>query len=420
MIGLIADDLTGASDAGVQFTRAGLSARVLFEAHRPLPHAEVDALAIDTDSRPLPSHEAYARVRVVADALRALEPRHVYKKIDSTLRGNLGAEIDAIMDALDAPRAIVAPAFPVLGRTTVDGVQLVRGTPVAQTETAQDPRAPVHESNIVRLLQRQSRRGAALIPLAYVARGPTAVRALAEAQDAPLLVCDAETDEHLATIVASFADRDDVLWVGSAGLAEHVAERVEPAPGGASRHPLSVPDGAILLICGSLSEVTHRQAAAFAAQPGVVTVRVDPVALAGTRSEHPEFERCRRTVSAALRDRSDCALVVGTQAVLSADAAQHIAGALGQMGADLVRQYQPGGLILTGGETARAVCQAAGVTGIDLFEEVEPGVPLGRLIGKTQLPAVTKAGAFGSDQALVHARERLHELQTAHKGASVR
>ncbi|MBV9168842.1 MAG: four-carbon acid sugar kinase family protein [Chloroflexi bacterium] len=419
MIGLVADDLTGASDAGVQFTRAGLSTRVLFEAHRPLPRVAVDALSIDTDTRPLPAGQAYTRVREVAEALRSLEPRHVYKKIDSTLRGNLGAEIDAIMDAFDASLAVVAPAFPALGRTTRDGVQYVRGTPVAQTEAAQDPRAPVHESNIVRLLEQQSRRGAAHIPLDAIARGPTAFRPLAEAQHAPILVCDAQTDEHLANLVSSFIDREDVVWVGSAGLAEQVAVRIEPGDG-VARHPLSAPEGVILLICASLSEVTHRQAAAYAAQPDVVTVRVDPVALAGIRSKEAELRRCGCAVSAALREGRDCALVVGTEAVHSADAAQHIVDALGQLGADLMRQHRLGGVILTGGDTARAVCHAAGVTGIDLFGEIEPGVPLGRLIGEIQLPAVTKAGAFGSNDAVLHARRSLRELQPARKGASVR
>jgi uncharacterized protein YgbK (DUF1537 family) len=344
----------------------------------------------------------------------------VYKKIDSTLRGNVGAEIDAVMDAFDAPLAIVAPAFPALGRTTRNGLHFVRGTPVAQTETAQDPRAPVHESNIVRLLQRQSRRDAALIPLDCIAGGPTGARRFAEAQHAPLLVCDAETDEHLANLVASFIDRNDMVWVGSAGLAEQVAARIEPTEHAAMREPLSAPDGAILLICGSLSEVAHRQAAAFAAEPDVVTVLVDSAALAGVRSAETEADRCQRAVAAALRQGCDCALVVGTQTVHSADAAHHIADALGRIGAEIIQEHQLGGLILTGGDTARAVCHAAGVTGIDLFGEVEPGMPLGRLIGQIQLPAVTKAGAFGSDEALVHARKRLQQLQTARKAASVR
>jgi uncharacterized protein YgbK (DUF1537 family) len=419
MIGLIADDLTGASDAGVQFTRSGLSARVLFETHRPLAHPDVDAVAIDTDSRALPAQQAYARVRQAADALRPLEPRYIYKKIDSTLRGNLGAEIDAMMDAFEAPLAVVAPAFPALGRTTRGGTHYVRGTPVAETETARDPRAPVHESNLVRLLQAQSRRAAGLVPLECIAEGATAVRErMAEeaARGVSLLVCDAETDAHLRTLVDSLAEREDVVWVGSAGLAEQLATHIQPAVGRSARALEGTP-GPILLVCGSLSEVTHRQACAFAAQPDVCTVDADPRALAGTDEERrAELDTCGRALSAALQQGRDCALVVAAQQVHSADAAQRIVEGLGLLAADAVRRHALGGVILTGGDTARAVCHAIGVTGVDLLGEVEPGVPVGRLSGAVDLPAVTKAGAFGSDEALVRARQRLQQLTL--KGAT--
>src|ERR671933_2238315 len=146
MIALIADDLTGASDAGVQFARRGLAARVLFDLDDPAAARDVEALVVDTDSRALPAAAAYARVRQVADHLRTARPEHVYKKIDSTLRGNLGAEIDAVMDALDFRLAVVAPAFPALGRTTRHGRHHLHGRPVHETEIGRDPKTPVRES----------------------------------------------------------------------------------------------------------------------------------------------------------------------------------------------------------------------------------------------------------------------------------
>jgi D-threonate/D-erythronate kinase len=422
MIGLVADDLTGASDAGVQFTRRGLYARVLFDVARPLAHAGLDALAIDTDSRALSPDEAYARVHHVADALRMLQPRHVYKKIDSTLRGNVGVEIDALMDAFDAPLAIVAPGLPALGRTTRAGTHFVRGVPVAETETARDPRAPVHESNIVRLLQAQSRRAAALVRLECVVDGAPAVRRRIDAHTAhtvSLIVCDAETDEHLRTIVDSIVDRTDVVWVGSAGLAEQLAKSIAPATSCRARAPLQSAGGPILLVCGSLSQTTQRQARAFAALPDVCIVYADASALADQPGAcRAETERCRQAVETALDNGMDCALIVVARPVRSAGAAQRIASALGEIGAAAVRAHRLGGLILTGGDTARAVCHTLGATGVDLYGEVEPGVPIGRLIGAVELPAVTKAGAFGSDEALVRVRQCLREL--AQKGATTR
>jgi len=418
MIALIADDLTGASDAGVQFARRGLVTRVLFDLADPAATRGVEALAVDTDSRALPPRAAYARVRQLADQLRSARPEHLYKKVDSTLRGNLGAEIDAVMDAFGLPLAIVAPAFPALGRTTRQSVHHLGGTPVHQTEIGRDPRAPVRESNVVRLLESQSQRRAGAVPLGTVAQGPEAIRRRVDEQaggGVALLVCDAETDGGLRAIAEALGHRRDLLWVGSAGLAEALAEplrltsRLARAPEGAA------PVGPVLLVAGSLSATTRQQVAAVAARPGVATVELDPLALlAGADGGRAESARCRGALRSALANGSDCVLAVGAggrnqNRNQNRDAADRIADALGSLAAGCARAYPLGGLILTGGDTARAVCRHLGVTGVDLLSEVEPGVPLGRLVGQTapRLLAVTKAGAFGSEDTLVHALGRL-------------
>jgi uncharacterized protein YgbK (DUF1537 family) len=427
MIALIADDLTGASDAGVQFARRGLATRVLFDLDDPAAARDAEALAVDTDSRALPAAAAYARVRQVAEHLRTARPEHVYKKIDSTLRGNLGAEIDAVMDALEFRLAVVAPAFPALGRTTRQGVHYLRGTPVSQTEIGRDPKAPVRESNLVCLLEDASRRAAALVPLATIAEGPESIRRQVEQQagrGASLLVCDAEDDADLRVIVDSLAERRDVLWVGSAGLAEHLTEPLGLPARAPRPAELGRPAGPVLLVAGSVSETTRQQVAAVEARPGVAAVELDPLALVGDASDcRAEVERCRQALRAALADGRDCALTVGARREQVEGAAQRgaqrglrpgevaarIADALGTLAADCARPSPLGGLILTGGDTARAVCRHLGVTGVQLLAEVEPGVPLGRLLGQRSpgLLAVTKAGAFGSEHTLVHALDQL-------------
>ncbi len=415
MIALIADDLTGASDAGVQFARRGLVTRVLFDLADPAATRGVEALAVDTDSRALPPRAAYARVRQLADQLRSARPEHLYKKVDSTLRGNLGAEIDAVMDAFGLPLAIVAPAFPALGRTTRQSVHHLGSTPVHQTEIGRDPRAPVRESNVVRLLESQSQRRVGVVPLGTVAQGPEAIRRRVDEQagggGVALLVCDAETDGGLRAIAEALGHRRDVLWVGSAGLAEALAEplrltsRLTRAPESAA------PVGPVLLVAGSLSATTRQQLAAVAARPGVATVELDPLALlAGAAAGRAATARCRGALRSALANGSDCVLAVGAGGRnQNRGAAHRIADALGSLAAGCARAYPLGGLILTGGDTARAVCRHLGVTGVDLLSEVEPGVPLGRLVGQTapRLLAVTKAGAFGSEDTLVHALDRL-------------
>lgn len=408
LIAVIADDLTGASDAGVQFARRGLATRVLCDLDEAAVIADVEVVVVDTDSRGLPPDAAYARVRPIADRLRKLHPEHVFKKVDSTLRGNLGAEIDALMDAFGYTHAVVAPAFPALGRTTRDGLHRVGGRPVHETESGRDPKTPVRESHIATLLQTQSRRAAAVVSLESVERGSRAIRDQVEAhvrRGASLLVCDAESDTALRAIADSCADRPDILWVGSAGLADHLAEALAPPEIETGIANLEGLHGPILLVAGSVSRITRQQVAAVSACPRTVTVELNPAALA----DGPvELERCRQQLGAALAPGHDCALVVADQPP-RVELAGRIVDVLGTLTADCARSHHLRGLILTGGDTARAVCRHLGVAGIQLLAEIEPGVPLGRLVGQTstKLLAVTKAGAFGSEQTLVHALKHL-------------
>src|SRR5919112_5760097 len=149
-VAIIADDLTGAADTGVQLARGGYRTAVAFR-DTPIPPAEdLDAVVLDTDSRAMPDGFAAKRVLETVRAVRYA--RIVYKKLDSTLRGPIAAELAAALGASGRDRAVVAPAFPAAGRTTVDGVQLVRGVPVQETEARDDPRTPVWEGHVPTLL----------------------------------------------------------------------------------------------------------------------------------------------------------------------------------------------------------------------------------------------------------------------------
>lgn len=120
---------------------------------------------LDTDSRAVAPGEAYERTRLAALQVARMGFKHVYKKLDSTLRGNLGAEIDAVADAISVDCIIVAPAYPKIGRTTRNGIHYVNDVRIDRTETAKDPKSPVAEADLVKLLASQSQRQAGLLPL---------------------------------------------------------------------------------------------------------------------------------------------------------------------------------------------------------------------------------------------------------------
>jgi uncharacterized protein YgbK (DUF1537 family) len=417
-MGIIADDLTGASDSGVQLARQGYTSVVLFESKisgTPLPPADV--IVADTDSRALPIREAYEQVHSAAAAFNELGIGLLFKKLDSTLRGNVGVEIDAVMDAAPYDFAIVAPAFPRLGRTTLNGVHYLQGKPIHETEIAKDPKCPVRESNLVALLASQSKRKAGLVARSLLLQGQEAVAEQLQRykeQSVPLIVFDAVEDDDLRKMVDYISAMSyKVLWAGSAGLAEFMP-RLLPEPEG-KREVYRVPATGkpVMLVSGSLSAVTKEQVEAFALAPNVESVSLDPLRVLQPERRDGEMARCKAEIVRALAMRKDICFYAGplaerdTIGLDSSLAAHLIAEALGLVGAEVIEQNELQGVILTGGDTARSVCRHLGVSGIKLLEEVETGIPLSRMIGPKQILTVTKAGAFGTDLSLVHALQAL-------------
>src|SRR5215208_6501888 len=178
----------------------------------------------------------------------------VYKKLDSTLRGPIAAELAAALGASGRDRAVVAPAFPAAGRTTVDGVQLVRGVPVHETEAKNDPRTPVREGHVPTLL-------AAAFPSVVSLSvedlaDPAAVRRALERS--VCIVADAARDEDLEALVRAVPDPHYVLWAGSARLAVALGH-VYPGPRAGKTPPPPTPARKVLVVVGSLSGVARGQ-----------------------------------------------------------------------------------------------------------------------------------------------------------------
>ncbi len=157
IVGIIADDLTGANDTALQFHLRGANTQILLsDAIEPLNIKGTQTWAISTESRNVEPQVAYERVLKAANMLKAkINPDYYYKKIDSTVRGNIAVEVLGLMHALEYDAAIVLPAFPAEIRTTVGGYHLLKGIPIERTEMARDPHSPICESHLPTLLKSQ-------------------------------------------------------------------------------------------------------------------------------------------------------------------------------------------------------------------------------------------------------------------------
>ncbi len=387
---IIADDLTGAADTGVQLVRAGYRTAVAFRG-APIPPARgLDAVALDTDSRAMPAGFAAKRVLEAGRAVR--DARIVYKKLDSTLRGPVAAELAAALETTGRDRVVVAPAFPSAGRTTVGGVQLVRGVPVHDTEAKSDPRTPVREGHIPTLLA-PSFPSIVSLSVEDLTDPSTVRRAL---ESARCVVADARRDGDLEALVRAVPEPTEVLWAGSAGLARSLGN-LYPGPYAGTAPAAPAPLRRVLVVIGSLSEVSRRQLRSLAQEYGCVTAPVD--GRSGT------VEAALAHARAALSG-SACAALHSTENRDDSGAGSFV-GALAEVVAGLSEEGLFDALVLTGGETALGVARRLGAVGIRLEGEVEPGIPAGDLIGPSPYRVVTKAGGFGEPGTLVRVVEGL-------------
>jgi len=419
-LAIIADDLSSATDCGAQVVRSGLSVVVPLGGYSlPIQARAAQVVSVDTDSRSLSAESAYAKVKAATQQLVADGWTHFYKSVDSTLRGNLGAEIEAVLDVVKPDCTVIAPAFPKYGRTTVDGVQHLHGRPLHETEFGTDPTAPVKDADIARRLAEGSRRTAGRLTLNQLCAGPTQIKSAIQgllADGVELVVVDIAEQDDLEQICVGLSQSGlRIVWVGSTGLAEFVPLAFGVA---STSNPLdqdrAIDSRPALALVGSASETTREQLRHAQTNNKLNIIYLDATRLIQNDSISAELEQANSSLLTATDSGHDVALVVrssrdeiaatqqlGAKLNLSpAQVAQRIVDGLAQVGSRLVREGRISGIVATGGDTANALCNALKAQALEILGEVEAGIPIMRLLGERSLPLVTKAGGFGSPAAM--------------------
>lgn len=390
-IGLIADDFTGALDAGVELVRAGVDAALLLRIEHSDP---ARALVISTDSRGASAPEAR---ELAAAAARRMAGRRLFKKIDSTMRGHIGSEIAAVLGVAGIAKAVVCPAALEAGRTVEGGQLLIGGAPLHTTDFARDPAWPARASEVAELAG-----GATHLALPAVRAGAGVLAAAIVAAPTTLVTVDARTHADLDTIGQAIAI-SGALPCGALGLARAWARALAgtaPTTLGPPEHGCS---GPLLVIAGSYHPHTRAQIDRLVAERAVLPIEVAPT---------PARGQLRGWISDA-----SAALAVGRSVVLRAPAhplaqlaeQRALVVLLADLAAEICGRAAPGGFVLTGGETAGAVCARLAAGAVRILGELEIGVPWGRMSGGAAdgLILATKAGGFGRADALVRALDLL-------------
>jgi uncharacterized protein YgbK (DUF1537 family) len=411
-LAILADDLTGACDAAVPFRRQGCRTAVGLKRSGAARLPDAQVVALNSESRGCVFEEAYRRVRQGLVQARALGCDRVYKKVDSTMRGPVGRELDAVRDEWGTPFVVLAPAFPATGRTVEAGQLLVKGRPVADSPFAHE--LPAATSDVSGLVSASASGSVAPVPLGAVRGGPGALEkalmALAAA-DVAIATVDATNEADLEAIAAVIARRPDWLGAGSAGLAGALARIGYAGP----RRELfdaavPCPPGAVLIVVGSRHPAAIEQRRFLERQDGLPVIWLE-VGLADDAVE-VEVKRAADDLASFVASETD---VVLTFAPIGDADAGRVASerAAWLLQSVIARQvHSPAALVLTGGHTAAAVLRALDAPAAEILDELAPGISVLQLHrAGTQPLVVTKAGGFGGAGALSAARQYLKERQ---------
>ncbi len=366
----LADDLSGALDAAAAFQQVGGRVTIAWRVEGWAP-AKGGVVGYTTETRNAAPEIAAAAVARAVRHGRALGARLVFKKIDSTLRGPVAAELAALAAEMPEARILFAPANPRVGRTVRGGVLLVRGVPVAETEFGRDPVSPVRESDIRRLL--------------------------GDAETNRVVIADAATEADLAAAVARM-DGEGGPWigVGSGALARPIARRrsTEPAPRASAEAGTRLSAGPCVMVCGSAHQANREQAARLSIARGVPVVELRLGDAAGAIDAALRGLQRHGGVSLLIEERrADRAAVLSCVATAAAT---------------VLRGAATRRVFVTGGETAFALAGKLAVPELAFDAEIESGLSLSHgMAADGPVRFAIKPGGFGDAETWVRAWDAL-------------
>jgi uncharacterized protein YgbK (DUF1537 family) len=409
LLGCIADDLTGATDLSLMLSREGLrTVQTTGVPREDIDLAEVDAVVVALKSRTIPADEAVAMSLTAADWLLAAGAQRLFFKycstFDSTDAGNIGPVADALLWRLDSPLTIACPAFPATGRSIYQGHLFVNGVPLNESSMRDHPLTPMRDSDLRRVLQRQTARKVGHVAYADVEAGSVAIfKALEREAQAgrEIAIVDALTDGHLRAIGTAIAKL--ALVTGGSGIAiglpkayqaAGLIDQLTPPP---SR--IDAPTGRAAILAGSCSAATRGQIDA-ALQAGTPAFRIDPFAIAdGSLTPAAVIDWLARqptTLPPLVYSSDDPENVRAVQAKLGRDQAGHLVEDLLAKVAAALPARGFSRLLVAGGETSGAVVNALGVKALGIGPEIDPGVPWTRSRSGPDVALALKSGNFGA------------------------
>ncbi|MBM6743135.1 four-carbon acid sugar kinase family protein [Drancourtella massiliensis] len=390
---MVADDFTGSGDAGVQMSKNGIESYIAFDAKSIDPKK---SYVIDTESRNIPAQEAYEKVKQIYESVQPYQYDHYYKKIDSTLRGNIKAELQAADEVLKPDLIVFNPANPDSNRTVVDGILMMNGVRICETEIMRDPLCLVQQDNLRILLEEELEEPIQYFTLAQIRNKDLKL------EGPRILTFDVLENVDLKNVVEFvLQQKKRVLWVGSAGMANALFSALNPG------YP-------VLGIVGSISE-TSRGQVRVAVEAGAKLVELNVADLIRGGSIAPVAEEVverlklgQDVIVVSAKEQADYldAVDAGKKSGMTRqEVAQFTQKKLGELSVEILKRAKVCGCILTGGDTAISVHDHNHAHGAKLIQEVFPIVALIELDGGDSpgLRCIVKGGSIGTPDTIAEA-----------------
>lgn len=416
---VIADDLTGANATGVLLQKQGFSAYTVLQPERAKDNSirNGTVIVVPTDSRSIPDKEAYERVYDALEKTKSDEVIFYSKRIDSTLRGNLGIETDAFLDNLgEEYMAICVPCFPTSGRILCGGHLLVNGIPLDRTEVAVDPKCPIHTSNVISLFKKQTKYEIDSLTLTDIELGKEHLtkqfKDLKE-KGVRIVICDAVTQEDIDVIADAVMDSGiPVVSVDPGVFTAALGKRLIPSE-------KKMEGRKVMCVIGSVNGVARKQTHTLLKKMDVYTVYIDAEKVLDPSLRESEIARCAKELINGNDAHEVYALIgsgINPDKVLSFEeyskklnkTDEELSKIINQAFAEVVHKVLLErddfyALYTTGGDITAAVNDVLETSGLVLLDEVVPlagyGVTLGGKFSGLQF--ISKGGMVGDDNAMV-------------------
>ena len=395
---IVADDFTGANDTGIQMKKRGINVDVLLS-----PAFHSSSIVLDTESRNLNANDSYYKVfKMVSEVCALSKFDIIYKKVDSTLRGNIAHEIRAIADVYHPDLIVFAPAFPKMNRITKNGKQYLNDEPLMNTELTKDPLSPIKTDNLAEILNQAFKESVRYHEVSELDNNCFNI------SDEYLHVIDIVSDKQISDLSKILLKLNKkILYVGSAGLAEGLFNSLYPTD-------------PVLGVVASISQVSIEQIN-YAESEGINIVKIEPADIFNNETYNKYAEEIclklsqkKDVILTTCKSKSDYEQTLAfseENGILFHVAITKVKECLGSIVDIVLKNVSISGLFLTGGDTAVNIVNKIQAAGCCIKQEISSGIGMSTFIHERygNIKIVTKAGAFGTNKDIITSINKLKE-----------